>query len=261
MAGEAAKIAEHATVHSHFAGKGPAQPLLIAPEGDRRFLVGLSWGPTQFRKLRVHVPQLKDENGHYDLFYFFKLPFHLFRIVTLSLIRLGAPDLYRRGVDDGKAVEDAGRYDLDLSCYVFDAAMNLKCVIGPEEGNYSDASKKVYHSGDQIHGSAGSSDVEQAFVETRGLPDDYMHFYFVVETDGRYSLNETPNATVRLACSRTNKSALRKTIQPPATSHAHGYVFAHVFRDGDGWAFRDVSEFADFDAGWVKTLQQISHRG
>ena len=257
---EAAKQVEHETVHSHFAGKGPAQPLKIDPAGERRFVVGLSWGPTQFRKLRVHVPQLKDENGHYDVFYFFKLPFHLFRIFVLSLIRLGAPDLYRRGVDDGKDVEDAGRYDLDLSCYVFDGHMNLKCVIGPEEGNYADASKKVYHSGDQIHGSAGASDVEQAFVETRGLPDDYVHFYFVVETDGRYSLSETPNATVRLACSRTNKNALLKTIAPPADSHAHGYVFAHVFRDGDNWSFRDVSEFAEFNAGWIKTLKQISHR-
>lgn len=261
MSGEALKKhSDTDAAHSHFAGKGPAHPLVIAPEGDRRFLVGLSWGPTQFRKLRVHVPQLKDADGRYDVFYFFKLPFHLFRIVVLSLIRLCAPDLYRRGVADGRAVEDAGRYDLDLSCYVFDSHMNLKCVIGPEEGNYSDASKKVYHSGDQIHGSAGAGDDEQAFVETKNLPDDYAHFFFVVETDGRYSLNETPNASVRLACSRTNKNALQKQIAPPEGGHAHGYVFCHVFRDGDGFAYRDISEFAEFSAGWVKTLKQISLR-
>lgn len=259
MSGEAQKKhSDTDAAHSHFAGKGPAHPLQIDPAGDRRFVVGLSWGPTQFRKLRVHVPQLKDENGHYDLFYFFKLPFHLFRIFVLSLIRLGAPDLYRRGVVDGKSVEDAGRYDLDLSCYVFDSHMNLKCVIGPEEGNYSDPSKKVYHSGDQIHGSAGTSDDEQAFVETKNLPEDYAHFFFVVETDGRYSLNETPNASVRLACSRTNKNALLKQISAP--QGAHGYVFCHVFREGDGFAYRDISEFADFDAGWVRTLKQVALR-
>ncbi|HYD18791.1 MAG TPA: TerD family protein [Patescibacteria group bacterium] len=241
-------------------GLAPAQPLYISPEGERRFIVGLSWGPAQFRKLRVHVPQLRDENGHYDVFYFFKLPFHLFRIFVLSLIRLSAPDLYRRGVDDGRKVNDAGRYDLDLSCYVFDRDMHLKCVIGPAEDTYVDPSKKLYHSGDQIHGSEGSGDDEQAFVETRGLPDEYHHFFFVVETDGRYSLCETPNIVLRLADSRTNTNALRAAVTAPAGSRAHGYVFAHVFRDGDGFAAREIGEFAEFSAGWVKTLQGIAAR-
>lgn len=259
---------EPAIAVSHFAGKGPAVPLALSPEGARRFVVGLSWGPQAHRRTDIPVPRLRDENGHYDVFYFFKLPFHLFRIFVLALVRLCAPGLYRRGVTDyqswKKGIKDAGRYDLDLSCYVFDRDMRLKCVIGPEEEVYSDPSRKVYHSGDDIHGSAGAGDDEQAFVETAELPEDYAHFFFVVETDGRYSLNETPNASVRLADSRTNKNALRHAVSPPAGSSAHGYVFCHVFREeaGEeaGWAFRDISEYVAFSTDWVKYLKQLSLR-
>lgn len=262
-------MGEAAIATSHFAGKGPALPLPVSQEGERRFMVGLSWGEHVEDNWDIKIPHLKDENGHYDLFYFFKLPFHLFRIITLSIIRLLMPDLYRRGVSDydtrKRGIEDAGRYDLDLLCYVFDHKMDLKCVIGPADGNYTDASKKVYHSGDHQHGSAGSSDDEQAFVETRGLPDDYAHFFFVVETDGRYSLGETPNATVRLTCSRTNTDALKKPVVIDSGKDAHGYIFCHVFRDGaeggSGWAYRDISEYEPFNADWVKVLKHLSLRG
>ncbi len=251
---------------SHFASKGPSQPLVISPEGERRFVVGLSWGAREFKDMDIHVPHLRDENGHYDLFYFFKLPFHFFRILVMAVLKHAAPGLYQRGVVDYEArkrgIADGGRYDLDLSCYVFDANMNLQCVIGPEEGHYSDASKKVYHSGDDLHGSASAADDEQAFVETKALPENYEHFFFVVETDGRYSLEETPHAHVRLADSRTNKDALKKEITPEKVTGllSHGYVFCHVFRESTGWAFRDVSEYHGFHADWVRVLKNLSKR-
>lgn len=258
-------MGEAAIATSHFAGKGPALPLPVSEVGERRFMVGLSWGehPPQ-DDWNIRIPHLRDEHGRYDVFYFFKLPFHLFRIITLSIIKLAMPSLYRRGVSDyesrKRGIVDAGRYDLDLCCYVFDAKMELKCVIGPADGNYTDASRKVYHSGDHQHGSAGTGDDEQAFVETRDLPADYAHFFFVVETDGRYSLGETPNASVRLTCSRTNTDALKKPVVVDAGKDAHGFIFCHVFRDGDGWAYRDISEYEPFNADWVKVLKHLALR-
>lgn len=262
MAGEAAIAV------SHFAAKGPAQVLPVSKEGERRFFVGLSWGARDVKDTSIEIPHLRDENGHYDLFYFFKLPFHLFRIVILSLIKHLAPSLYQHGVVDyearKKGITDPGRYDLDLSCYVFGKNLELCCVIGPEEDVYTDASKKVYHSGDDIHGSGGSGDDEQAFVETRGLPDHYQHFFFVIETDGRYSLDETPHAHVRLADSRTNKDILRVELKSGAITgqSPHGYVFCHVFRgNGDEWLYRDISDYHGFNADWVQVLQGLIKRG
>jgi stress response protein SCP2 len=259
MAGEPAIAA------SHFAGHAPAQPLVISQEGQRRFMVGLGWGAHNVRDIEIGVPQIRDENGHYDLLYIFKLPYHLFRTVTLSAIRLLMPGLYSRGVTDYEAwkrgISDAGRYDLDLSCYVFGKNMELICVVGPEEGNYHDASKKIYHSGDDQHGSTGGFDDEQAYVETNGLPEHYHHLFFVVETDGRYSLGETPNTHVRLADSRTNKNAIRKPLAPPKEGLWHGVVFCHVFRDGAGWLYRDISEYHGFSADWVRILQGLGRRG
>lgn len=258
---------EPAIAVSSFAGKGPAVPLEISQQGVKRFVVGLAWGSRKHGFAEIPVPHLRDENGHYDVFYFFKLPFHLFRITVLSFLRLVAPDFHRRGVTDfqtwKRGIKDAGRYDLDLSCFAFDGQMRLQCVIGPSEDVYADESRKVCHSGDDKHGSAGAGDDEQVFVETSGLTGEYAHFFFIVETDGRYSLNETPNASVRLADSRTNKNALKRAISPPEGSAAHGYVFCHVFRDESspsGWAFRDVSEYVPFSTGWVKYLQQLSMR-
>lgn len=258
---------EPAIAVSSFAGKGPAVPLEISQQGVKRFVVGLAWGSRGHGFVEIPVPHLRDENGHYDIFYFFKLPFHLFRITVLALLRLVAPEFHRRGVTDfqtwKQGIKDAGRYDLDLSCFAFDSEMRLQCVIGPSEEVYADESRKVYHSGDDKQGSAGVGDDEQAFVETLDLSDDYAHFFFVVETDGRYSLNETPNATVRLADSRTNKNAVKHTIAPPEDSDAHGYVFCHVFRDAgskSGWAYRDISEYVPFSTDWVKYLQQLSMR-
>lgn len=267
--GIAVMAGEPAIAISTFAGKGPAIPLEISQQGVRRFVVGLSWGSRKHGFVEIPVPHLRDENGHYDIFYFFKLPFHLFRILVLSFLRMCMPDFYRRGVTDfqtwKRGIKDAGRYDLDLACYVFDAGMKLQCIIGPEDEVYADESRKVYHSGDDKQGSAGGADDEQAFVETFELPENYAHFFFIVETDGRYSLNDTPNASVRLADSRSNKNALKREITPPEDSAAHGYVFCHVFRDTQesksGWAFRDISEYVPFSTDWVKYLQQLSMRG
>lgn len=258
---------EPAMAASHFAGKGPAQPLVVSEEGQKRFFVGLSWGAKDIRDIDIHVPQLRDDHGHYDLLYFFKLPFHLFRIFVLSIVKHAAPKLYQRGVTDYDAwkrgISDAGRYDLDLSCYVYDRQLNLQCIIGPAGEHYSDDSKKVYHTGDDQHGSAGGHDNERAFIELRGLPPQYAHFFFVVETDGRYSLNETPHVHLRLADSRTNRNMLhRELAAPDGAGDMHGYVFCHVFRadTGDAWEFRDIDEHKSFSVDYVKHLQRMALR-
>lgn len=231
-------------------------PLAISPEGQRRFVVGLSWGARDHKDIDIHVPHLKDENGHYDVFYFFKLPYHVFRIFVLSIIKFLAPGLYKRGVADWKSgVADPGRYDLDLSCYIFDEDMNLVCLVGPSAEHYSDPLGRVYHSGDDIHGSAGTGDNEQAFVETRDLPSYYAHFFFVVETDGRYSLADTPHAKLRLADSLTNRNTLVRAIDTEQAATAHGYIFAHVLRDGNDWQYRDVDLYQPKDCDWIAALK------
>jgi stress response protein SCP2 len=228
---------------------GPAKGVsaTLSLEGAGRLLVGLSWEPKESGpKPKSTVPALRDAQGHYDNFYLFKLPVYLLRTLFDAVFHLH------------RAAAAPDPHDLDLFCYVFDPSMTLTHVIGPKNAELIDPSRKVYHSGENQTGKT-ASDAEQIFVETRGLPRDYHTFIFVVKSANSYTLGDIPDAAVRLADSATNTNRLQNTIAAKAMppGNTYGYVFCSMFREGDGWAVRNLDSFAGRAVDWNLLLPAL----
>ena len=244
--------------------KGMTEELVISTVAPRRFLVGLSWNPPPAPRLDIKISDPPDKKDKLRLVFFYLMkPLDFIRVLFLSFFKLVAFDMYSRTLSkeqDAKGRDkQAEQHDLDLDCYIFDKNMVLKQVVGTEDDNFIDPSRKVYHSGENQSGMGGPDD-EQVFVELHGIPDDYHHFFFTVKSDSRYSFEEINEPVVRLADSKTNDNLLENTINPPVHLNAHGYVFCHVFREGDGWKFRNIDEFTGDDVNWEKVLSSYAAR-
>ena len=230
--------------------KGKTKDLTLAADGRPRFIVGLSWVPKDTGPAADYgIPPLKDAEGRYDTFYFFKFPFFLLRSCFRFLMTLLAPSLPRNASDP---------HDLDLFCYIVDRDMKVLHTIGPKEGSLVEPGRKVYHSGENEVG-RDPTDAEQIFVELRGLSQEYDQFVFVARSANRNTLADIPDATIRLADAADNSNLLQNTIAakalPPEKSF--GYVFCSLFRKGDGWAIRNIDSFVGKEVDWQLLLQAI----
>ena len=249
---------------------GPAKEVVtelkISQEGARRFVVGLNWTPRELPKLKVDIADApaKDAAGTTKTLFFLMKPFDLVRILFLALVKLLTFGMYAakssRGEDKEGRDTEADQYDLDLDCYIFNADMLCKCVIGTEgDALMIEGSKKVYHSGDDQSGMSG----EQVCVETQGLPDDYRHFFFVVRSDCKYSLDQFKDPLIKLVDSKTEAVALQNTLIPSGeldVPRAYNYAFCHVFRQGDKWMFRNLDLHMGDGVEWDMTLPALVRR-
>lgn len=236
--------------------KGEGGELEIFPEGKRRFVVGLSWTPRALPKLKVDIaaPPAKDNTAG-QIAHFLMKPFDLVRIFFLSFFRLLAfSKMAGKEADrEGRDVK-ADQFDLDLDCYIFDRALNHKFTVTAENADHLvDPSRRVYHTGDDQSG-MGGGDAEQIFVETSGLPAEYHHLFFVVRSDCKYSFAEFQDPKVRLADCKSGKNALQNAIAPDGGAKAYNYVFCHVFRDGEGWRFRNLDACEGDGVKWEEYL-------
>lgn len=243
--------------------KGKAIPLDISPEAARRFVVGLSWDPAVEQALEVKLPYFPKGDIAGAMAWVLLAPL---RLVQIGFRRLFRPVLeadMRARSQRGKAADAAGldldstAFDLDLSCYVFDADFNYLTYVGPENAAFIDESRKIYHSGEDQAGFGGPDD-ETISVETRDLPLHYHHFFFVVECDSGHSFEEIRNPAVRLADGKTDENALESTIDPPAHYNARGFAFCHVWREGDGFMLRNLDEYAGDNTDWPKFLSELT---
>jgi len=238
--------------------KGKAAPLEISAEGGRRFFVGLSWDPREMPRMNIGIPDKPKEGS--KLGYYLAWPYHFLRVLFLSLVKLVAMDMYIKMTskqEDTKGRDkESPHYDLDLACLVFDADFNHLIYIGPEDAAFIDASRKIYHSGEDQAGFGGPDD-ETVSVETTGLPENYHHFFFVVECDSKYSFEDIRNPFIRLADGKTNDNVIETRIAPPAHYNAHGLVFCHVWREGDGFTVRHLHEFTGDNMNWPKFLRTL----
>lgn len=229
--------------------KGKTQELHLSAQGRPRLLVGLSWVPKdEGPRIRAGIPPLKDAEGLYDTFYFFKLPFFLLRALVLGLVTL-----FRRHV---KIKSDP--HDLDLCCYITDRDYKVLETVGPKEGSLIEPGRKVYHSGEDQTG-RNPADAEQIFIEMRGLPAEYDQFFFAVKSANRNTLGDIPDGTIRLVDSGTNEILLQNSIAasalPPGNSF--GCVFCSVFRKGEGWAFRNIDSFTGREVDWPLLVRAL----
>jgi stress response protein SCP2 len=236
--------------------KGRAEQLVISDDANQRFFVGLGWDPKDPPDSAVRLPK-KPKGGAALFFYYLLSPLHFIRILFVALVKLIAVDMYTRNTS--KSEDKLGRdeksstFDLDLCCYVLDAQMQEVCFIGPEGNAYIDPSKKVYHSGEDQSGFGGPDD-EAISVETKGLPAQYHHFFFVVKSDSKYAFQDVRNPAIRLADGKLNENVLESTLTPPAHYNASGFVFCHVWRDGENWSFRNLDEYTGSDIEWPSFL-------
>lgn len=236
--------------------KGKDAALVISQDAENRFFIGLGWDPKDPPDTSVKIPKKPKDGGSLVLYYLL-WPFNFVRILFVSLIKLIAMDMYTRNTskgDDKPGRDEKSRtFDLDLCCYIFDAALQPKGFVGPENDAYIDASKKVYHSGEDQSGFGGPDD-EAISVQTKDLPEDYHHFFFVVKSDSQYAFQDVRNPAIRLADGKLNENILESTITPPAHYNASGFVFCHVWRDGAAWRYRNLDEYTGTDVNWDTLL-------
>lgn len=241
--------------------KGKAEPLHISEGAGRRFFVGLSWDPILPKKSEMLPSFPSGDPAAAGLWLALLLPRLLmmpFRVMFRPVIEADAraKTQWSKAEDKPGRDKDSPHYDLDLACLVFDADFNPLCYVGPENAAFIDASKKIYHSGEDQAGFGGPDD-ETVSVETAGLPENYHHFFFTVECDSKHSFGDIRNPAIRFADGKTNDNAIETTIVPPAHYNARGLVFCHVWREGDGFMLRNLEEYTGDDMDWPKFLRRF----
>jgi stress response protein SCP2 len=241
--------------------KGTTSPLPVPAGGAGRFLVGLSWVPkSEGPKIHTGIPPLKDDQGHYDTFYFFKLPYFVLRAAVLGVAAIIAPVIHRHGIGMSKETrpKNSDPHDLDLFCYILDHDMQVLQLVGPKDAALIEPGKKIYHSGENQTG-RDATDAEQIYLETRGLPPEYHYFFFAVKSANRNQMGDIPDGNVRLADSAANVNLLQNlmTARAAPPGNSFGYVFCSIFRDGDGWSFRNIDSFVGKEVDWHLLLQAL----
>lgn len=222
---------------------GPRQteqhkPFTITEEPPARFIVGLSWNPDE---KKVAPPKA-------------------FKFLPSILSHLWRVEQGAKTKEKDKALGrdmDSEEHDLDLYCYVFDNENQLKAIVGPEDNILFDPSGGVFHSGDATTGS-GVGDDEIVSVVTTKIPAEYSHFFFVVKSDSKFSLDEINDPRIRLADGKTDINALSNPIASPPELKAAGYIFCHVARTEEGWTCRNLDTYTNFDENWNTLLSSFN---
>ncbi|HNQ92300.1 MAG TPA: TerD family protein [Alphaproteobacteria bacterium] len=225
-----------------------AIPLSISSDGKRRLLVGLSWEP-------LTAPQLSEKEKKS----FFKTLFHKWTRTPFN--RSGydrkAQRVYRKKVDETGREKEYDYFDLDLICLVFDNHGNLKATIGPDPEHLINESGTVYHSGENPTGIGGIADDEQIHIHTLDVPADYAHFFFLIQSDCKFTLAEIDSPRIRIADSKTEKTLLESPLiflenQKDATA----CLSFHIFRKGDDWLAERSDRLGAFEDDWESVCKE-----
>lgn len=146
-------------------------------------------------------------------------------------------------------------YDLDLFCVMYNDDGEFVDGVSGEPAESADDSGKVYHSGDDTSGH-GDNDDEQISVELKDLPDYIHHIVFVAEIQSAHTFGDVVNPEIRIADGMTDDDILLVSLGRGADSERSACVFAHIYRQGEGWMLHHISDYLDVsDVGdWTKRL-------
>lgn len=152
--------------------------------------------------------------------------------------------------------EDA--HDLDLGCFTYDAHSVKISAVSADRAMNVDSSGKIYHSGDDEDG-VGEGDDEQLSVELKDLDPAIHHILFTVRIQSGHFFKHIDAPEVRLADGYTNNNLLHTMIDHSEGKDRDVFVFAHIYRSGDGWALHNVSEYlsADDYNDWQKEISKF----
>lgn len=229
--------------------KGRSQPLEISETKSNRVVVGLSWDPKQSKALdnigKFHDP---DNNmaqqafsDAYDMVQTVKHAIYMKRSQKTSDY-------------DGQEVSFT-HYDLDLHCFAYDNNGAFLYELSPSSFQAIDESETTYHSGEDFSGLGGYDD-ERVCIETKTLPDNYTHFFFVVKSDSKHSLLDIPSAELRLADSKTETNFSEVQIAPEDGDTSTAFVYAHLYKTGDSWHMKTIGEYGHFETNWQEELKK-----
>ncbi len=136
----------------------------------------------------------------------------------------------------------AKHHDLDLGCFTYDAHNVFISAVNADRAMNVDESGKIYHSGDNIEG-FGDGDDEQLSVELKDLDPAIHHIIFLAKIQTGHNFSEIKVPEIRLADGFDNKNFLHTMIDHEDGQDKDVFIFAHIYRTGDGWNLHNVSEY------------------
>ena len=159
-----------------------------------------------------------------------------------------------------KIVKKDTQHDLDIVCYVYDEEGEFIDFVGAEAQDSIDQSGKIYHSGDEMTGTAEGDD-EFISAELMVLPDEIHGMVFLVEIQSQHVFEDISDANVRLADGIDNKNLLETSMKTEEGARTNTFVFASIFRNKKsqtGWTLRNISDFPDISQieEWGSYLSQ-----
>jgi tellurium resistance protein TerZ len=148
-------------------------------------------------------------------------------------------------------------HDLDLGCYLFDAAKGYISHVNAEGAREVDESGRIYPSGDNVEG-IGDGDDEQISVELKNLPADISAVVFIATIKSGQSFGEIKAPEIRLADGYSGHNFLHVDLKDATGAAKSAFVFAGLIKSSDGvWVMRKVAEFVDVpaDGDWADVLK------
>lgn len=233
--------------------KGDISNLDVTQKAQHRIVIGLSWDEKNLskgEKLKVALSGL-DDVLFGDIF----------------LVKANTDRIMDK-MDHSSREEDDPNFDLDLSCLSFDSKGNIISVVDPDAWNAIDQSGKIYHSGDAMAGQfvdetdqlhiESTHDDEQIHIELKDISEDIHDFFIIVQSDCAASFADVLNPEIRVADSMTNKNFLQTKIDGVDNSDgSYGFVYCRIFKQGNDWKVKNISQFCDFQEDWAKYLMQF----
>jgi stress response protein SCP2 len=140
-------------------------------------------------------------------------------------------------------------HDLDLSCFLYDAAGNFLESVTAANENASNSSGHVYHSGDNVEG-LGDGDDEEISVELKDLPANIRHVIFVTTIKSGHSFSEVDSPEIRLADAYSGHDFLSVPLRQDESKGKSAFVFARIWREGENWMIHNISDF--LNAGEIR---------
>lgn len=141
----------------------------------------------------------------------------------------------------------AEQHDLDISCFVYNAAGEYIDFVGPMAQDSMDQSGAIYHSGDDATGE-GDGDDEFISCELAGVPNDVHSLVFVTEIRSGHTFADVDAPSMRIADGMTNNNLFELDMSAAEGKDKEACIMARIFRDSGsptGWKLHTIGDYPD----------------
>ena len=153
------------------------------------------------------------------------------------------------------------QHDLDISCFIYNAAREFIDFVGAEAQDSMDESGKIYHSGDDMTG-AGEGDDEFISAELADLPAEVHALVFLIEVKSRHLFSDVEAPFTRLADGMTDNNLLEIHLNHDEAPDKSAFIMCAISRNESsptGWQVYNISEYPDISQihDWGSYLAQF----